>query len=207
MRINYFFKIAVIIASVVGFSGCTALKTTEPTVLVSLVVSEDARLRFSGKGAGAGMMLMSSMGPAGIAVGIAIDEGIAKEIRTNLQAVGVEFNGLVEQSIVEAWPGAQVTSLADAALLLNGPADASRLVVINEYGFKLIAGEERAAPYVRGSVRCSPGALPRELQGFAVADDFAQPLDALKTDGGITSRALTDYLNYLFKNACPAASG
>jgi len=37
-------------------------------------------MHFSGKGAGASMMLSSSMGAMGVAVGIAIDAGIAKDI-------------------------------------------------------------------------------------------------------------------------------
>jgi len=46
-----------------------------------VTIVNDNELRFSGKGSGAGMMLSSAMGAMGIAIGFAIDEGIAKDIR------------------------------------------------------------------------------------------------------------------------------
>ena len=47
---------------------------------LNIHVSEPDRVRFSGKGAGAGMMMSASMGPMGVAIGVAIDEGISKKI-------------------------------------------------------------------------------------------------------------------------------
>lgn len=57
-----------------------ALVDTMADTLVTVATEDDQRIRFSGKGAGAGIALSSSMGPAGIAIGVAIDEGIAKDI-------------------------------------------------------------------------------------------------------------------------------
>ena len=54
---------------------------------MSVYFSEPNRIQFQGKGAGAGIALMSTMGPVGIALGVAIDEGIAKDIR---KAIGEE---------------------------------------------------------------------------------------------------------------------
>lgn len=58
--------------------------TTQPAPKVLVTLSENQTLDFTGKGAAAGIMLDSVMGGAGIAIGIAIDKGIAKDIVNNL---------------------------------------------------------------------------------------------------------------------------
>lgn len=65
----------------------------------SIVVKVDSSNHFSykGKGAGAGMMLMSAMGPMGIAIGVAIDEGIAKDIRTAADNGQFSIANIIEQ--------------------------------------------------------------------------------------------------------------
>lgn len=66
---------------------------------VEITYSSPDRIGFQGKGAGAGIALMSSMGPVGIAIGVAIDEGIAKDIRANAATGGVDFKTLFQQAI------------------------------------------------------------------------------------------------------------
>jgi hypothetical protein len=56
-------------------------------------------VRFAGKGAGAGMMLMSSMGPMGIAIGVAIDEGIANDIDKTAKMSGFDIETSVLQTL------------------------------------------------------------------------------------------------------------
>ena len=75
------FRCLFVIFFILSLSACSALdsRDSEPLV-IDVVVSEPARMRFQGKGASAGAMLMSAMGPVGIGIGVAIDEGIAKEI-------------------------------------------------------------------------------------------------------------------------------
>ncbi len=70
-----------------------------PSVDVS--VTEPDRIRFQGKGAGAGMMLMSSMGSMGIAIGIAIDEGIGKDINKTADAAGFDIEQMLREEINE----------------------------------------------------------------------------------------------------------
>ncbi|SMF33870.1 hypothetical protein SAMN02745866_02141 [Alteromonadaceae bacterium Bs31] len=81
-------------------------------------------MHFSGKGAGAGMMLSSSMGPMGIAIGVAIDEGIAKEIG--------EAAGKAEFDI------AQIVKAAFDRSKINQPLN----VVVAHYGFVTAPSEE-----------------------------------------------------------------
>jgi hypothetical protein len=62
-------------------AGCSSLSlfTQKP---IEIIYTSPDRISFQGKGAGAGIALISSMGPVGIALGVAIHEGIAKDIRT-----------------------------------------------------------------------------------------------------------------------------
>jgi hypothetical protein len=81
-------------------SACTSLGFQSESA-VEILYSAPDRISFQGKGAGAGMALMSSMGPVGIALGVAIDEGIAKEIRETAQQGGVEFKALLNSAIAD----------------------------------------------------------------------------------------------------------
>lgn len=59
------------------------------------------QLSFSGRGASAGPMFMDSMGPSGIAIGLAIDVGIGKQIEQFGFPKGVQLAQLLTQSIAK----------------------------------------------------------------------------------------------------------
>ena len=61
-------------------AGCSLQPSTgaKPTLVVNMTQSQ--HLVFAGRGAAAGPMFMSAMGASGIAIGLAIDVGIAKDI-------------------------------------------------------------------------------------------------------------------------------
>lgn len=67
------------------FSGCSLIKNSEHP---EIIFSETARLKYEGNSTAA----MSSIGIMGIALGIAIDEGIAKEIEDRLAPNGGSKN-------------------------------------------------------------------------------------------------------------------
>ena len=67
-----------------------ACLSVSPPIPISFAGKES--VSFTGRGAAAGIMLDSVMGAGGIAIGIAIDEGIAKEISTNLHAHAKDFS-------------------------------------------------------------------------------------------------------------------
>ena len=79
-------------------SACTSLGFQSESAAEILYSAPD-RISFQGKGAGAGMALMSIVGPVGIALGVAIDEGIANDIRNNADNSGVEFQALFQQAV------------------------------------------------------------------------------------------------------------
>lgn len=69
---------------------------------LQIAVESPERIRFSGKGAGAGIMLMSTLGAAGIAVGVAIDEGIGKDIDSAAVEVGFDIDAIVREAYQNA---------------------------------------------------------------------------------------------------------
>ncbi|MGH1487544.1 MAG: hypothetical protein ACRBCI_15120 [Cellvibrionaceae bacterium] len=107
-------------------SSCTQTQHTQPPS-INITVSEPDRIRFSGKGAGAGMMLMGAMGSMGIAIGVAIDEGIAKEIDENAKQAGFDIQQLTHKAFSHGWK--------------NSSSISPLTIHIKHYGFKLIPGK------------------------------------------------------------------
>lgn len=101
--------------------SCSSGHVKAPLASSSIVVDNDHRMRFSGKGAGAGMMMSASMGPVGIAIGVAIDEGIAKQIGEAAAAAGVDIPSVLRNALARQ-PQRQITYHLD------------------EYGFRLSTG-------------------------------------------------------------------
>lgn len=114
---------ALCIVSSIG--GCT-VSNTEKTKNVSVSFEQPDRLRFSGKGASAGIM-MSSFGTMGVAIGIAIDEGIGKKIAHTAEQAGLDVNRTISNGI----------SLQFNIQQFTYPVK----VHIERYGFKSVPGE------------------------------------------------------------------
>lgn len=91
--------ISTLMLAIVGLTSCSSNNTVIDNILVKAHIAEPNKVRFSGKGAGAGMMLMSSMGPMGIAIGVAIDEGIANDIDKTAKASGLDIAALISQQL------------------------------------------------------------------------------------------------------------
>lgn len=125
MVIARFFLVSIFIFSL---NACTNTKPSQ-TVALSIEVSEPDRMRFHGKGAGAGMMLMSSMGPMGIAVGVAIDEGIGKDIDESAREAGFSVQDILQTAINQQ--AQRKPNLDPAPLTLR----------VDRYGFVTRAGE------------------------------------------------------------------
>lgn len=85
---NKKFKLFIFISIMFFLSGCSTFYKSD----THSVFTEIPLLEYSGRGAGASFALMGSMGASGIAIGSAIDSGIAKDIRTTLLDQGYDFN-------------------------------------------------------------------------------------------------------------------
>ena len=123
---------------VLVLSSCSSLNIKKN---LSLSVSKPVRenLAFTGKGAGAGMMLMSSMGPMGIAIGVAIDEGIAKDIAKAVKDKPFD----IRQQMVDAFR----TELSDEYTVTVHDENSVKskktelAITLKKFGFKSQPGE------------------------------------------------------------------
>jgi len=160
--------------------GCTHSPEKKPFA-PEVSLAEDHRMQFRGKGAGAGMMLSSSMGPMGIAIGVAIDEGIAKQIGETATAGDVDIQVIVQQAFV------------DADKKYTQPLK----VRVLKYGFVTVpAGGDYSDPVVAELVLEleTSAASTSVINVYAdVGDGICEPmkyeLDAVKTSSGVIEEA------------------
>lgn len=130
--------------------GCSTFGTTPKGTSIYVSAKEPGRIRFEGKGAGAGIMLMSAMGPAGIAIGIAIDEGIAKDIQKTAEEGKVNFQEIFIQAL-------QSSTKMQGTYLVGTSEGADVNIRIDRVGFKLIPGENRVVSNVVANVSFKDG--------------------------------------------------
>ena len=101
-RIKAILALIIVTASLFN-TGCSSFSIFSSTLVkkapVEIIYSSPDRISFQGKGAGAGMALMATMGPVGIALGVAIDEGIAKDIRETAKAGNVNFKEMFSKAV------------------------------------------------------------------------------------------------------------
>jgi len=69
---------------------------------VEVVIGPNVKIEYTGKAAGAGMMLSSSMGPMGMAIGVAIDVGIGKEIQKNAESNQISLAQVLKEQLESA---------------------------------------------------------------------------------------------------------
>ncbi|MEM9101176.1 MAG: hypothetical protein AAGB12_02540 [Pseudomonadota bacterium] len=104
------FLIFVIFSWILTACESNSVKPAATTIKISF--SEPNRIRFQGKGAGAGAMLSSSMGPMGIAIGVAIDEGIAKDIQSTADQANIQIEELARKLAAKHLSSLNMASLA-----------------------------------------------------------------------------------------------
>lgn len=164
---------------------------------IEVLLEKDQRMRFSGRGAGAGAMLSASMGPVGIAIGIAIDEGIAKDLDerflSHVVDHGAFFNALVKQAI-------QGACLNEQALQLPLCMKKNKAkFAIKHYGFVVdSSNSDNIVPKLVVNYQLvSESAALLDSQIFTSDSDGSAsiPLDTAKEDGELLVSALTSEVN------------
>tara|TARA_R110001599_G_C12238082_1_gene658595 strand:+ start:730 stop:1350 length:621 start_codon:yes stop_codon:yes gene_type:complete len=139
MRMN---KVQIVVLSMSVFlvTSCAQFQKNSPQLPeISISIKDQDRIRFSGKGAGAGMMMSSSMGAMGIAIGVAIDEGIGKDIHTAFESKGANFASIV-QGETEQW----LSEICGKEIKSQDYCSSSTQLNINiyRYGFVTTSGED-----------------------------------------------------------------
>lgn len=145
-------RVAVSIFTLTCVFGCGVFTERNASDVSDIRVAvEKEKFSFEGKGSSAGFMLMSSMGPAGIAVGIAIDEGISKDItKTALteQPQIDEFSQLMTFYIhqgIELFDAESVPVAGSVRTLINEGLINEGLITVKESGFTLVKGQQDQA--------------------------------------------------------------
>ena len=157
--------------------------------------AEPNHIQFQGKGAGAGIALMSTMGPVGIALGVAIDEGIAKDIR---QAVEKEHSDI--QSQLNNQISQQLAGYGYSVIDLN--KETYPKLIIKRYGFKIINGSTDATA-AEWAVELQLGADDKRTVNYP--KDFEKDsiktyaLSDLKMNGKLGLELLTDSLKQVIE--------
>lgn len=154
-------------------TSCSQISSRNEKAIVN--TTADA-LSFEGRGAGAGMMLMSSMGPAGIAVGVAIDVGIAKDVEKAVNSTGVSFEQILQSKLS--------VSCAKAESLLNGVH--LKTVTVEKYGFKVAKGDsESVVAWFSLALNDNAEATINYPADFEALDTALPsiPFNVIKTDG------------------------
>ncbi len=136
----------------------------------NIIVSEPDRIRFQGKGAGAGMMLMSSMGAMGIAIGVAIDEGIGKDIDAAARLAGFD----IRKVMIE---------------VLNESTYRATSIVVERYGFVTRSGDNdpvAAQLHITVSQRDGTQRSVKYPEDFDVKSVDTYPLEEVKQNGALS---------------------
>lgn len=162
---------------------------TDAPAHITLEIDEPNRIRFSGKGAGAGMMLVGAMGPMGIAIGAAIDEGIAKDIDSAARRAGLDIESIVRSQ-----------SNKIGSCVISG-------VHVKRYGFSMLkSSDELAVAQIKMSVtiKTANNNKNKELEYSFVdgSNDLSAPLESLKIDGALAIKMLRQAFSKLIFSAC-----
>jgi hypothetical protein len=160
----------------VFIAGCASLGSSP------LVADKTLEVGFSGRGAASGPMMMSAMGPAGIAVGLAIDVGIGKDIQRAAWGDSPDWPAVVRQSFRR---------------VANAKGDLARQFVAagEQYTIKKIAFKEYAASQDKifiHLVGVGPAGKPFDLPEIAESalPPLVASLEQLKTDPTAAARLL-----------------
>lgn len=166
-------------------SGCASTNKQSAALTVK-VEPYDQPFSFEGKGSGAGMMLVGAMGPAGIAIGVAIDVGIGKDIYAAFEREGYTVPALVTRAFSDAHndicESQRASGKASGALPLNFS------IKINKLGFVLVSGGD---DYVRSEFDLSVSADGQVHRIAAVTEPSSRvTLEELKASGVNSSTLL-----------------
>lgn len=143
-------------------------------------IPESVRIGFEGKGAAAGVMMSSSMGPMGIAIGVAIDEGIAKDIREALGRADCNLHDVISKSFQEA---ARVHAATVIPLAYGSERSADMLVHLDQVKFRTLPSEQDLTTAAVVLTIDKAGVM-HELVSDPAEAGSGVPLSELRSDGG-----------------------
>lgn len=173
-------------------SGCSVLQNPQQNTITTNW-NEPHKFYFQGKGAGAGMALMSTMGAMGMAIGVAIDEGISKEISKTQQTSGKTIEDLLNEvaatsNLHVSWQNTNSNSLPS--------------LTIERIEFNIVRGENDAtgltikALYTDNTGAESKLNYPKDIPDY-IAPSF--PLEELKSNNKLANELLIEGFEEIFR--------
>ena len=165
--------------------------TSVPPNSVDIGYGERQTLYFTGRGAAAGIMMDSLLGGTGVAIGIAIDEGISKDIAAAISVNNPNFS-----------MGALVKDALDGAVSQGVNIDGLKSVIIEKYGFQS-APDDTVIPLLELQLVCRSG-LIQKINFVPNEVDRALPFDKVKTDGSLAEKALRGAVEAIFSQHRPS---
>lgn len=172
-------------------SGCSIFQST-PQQELHISWKEPNKFYFQGKGAGAGMALMGTMGAMGMAIGVAIDEGISKDITKAQNKSGKSIENLLDEAAENS----------AYKLSFNRPNNTNNAnLIIKRIEFKIIRGKNDAtAVNIQALYRDQTGNehhlnYPDDIPNFE-APSF--PLEQLKSEKKLANQLLNTGFKHLF---------
>lgn len=155
-----------------------------PTPSVPVEFRDRETLFFTGRGAAAGIMMDAYLGGAGVAIGIAIDEGIAKDISAAILKADPEFD--MRKLVRE-----QLQATTSKVTLKNW-----QRVVVEKYGFKIVDGDY-VIPVLELAVDCKAGVETHRFEWHS--ENYTKAgFDLIKRDGvvgvGLLQQAVEETL-------------
>jgi len=178
-----------------GLVSCSVREIKEIEDVVTVIVSDNANsIKYSGKGAGAGAMLMSSMGPVGVAIGLAIDEGIGKDIHRSLIHDG--FN--VESTASTAIKSGVKIACSESGISLIDCEIGALEVLIEKLAFRAKPGDsDSVLADVSLTIRRSHFTKRIDSKLADRCIESSNTLEAVKSNGSIAAELLSICLSEL----------
>lgn len=172
--------------------GCATVPLVE--VKPQLIMDEPEKIRFSGKGAGAGIMLSSSMGPMGIAIGVAIDEGISKTITESFSGAGHSLDDLIYSSFDSALKS------VDASKGHNSGQASEIVIHIHKVGYKTTSGDgDPVISNIEGIIQYKGETIILSEMKCASLVVTPVQLAQIKESGDVTYQNLAQHFSGLFE--------
>lgn len=176
--------------------ACSSWNTKTLVPEVSVIKSEPNGIRFSGKGAGAGMMLMSSMGPSGIAIGVAIDEGIGKTIDETATANNIDFTELIGQAFNQKITTHNLTQESDKTAIKAATLEITRYGFISTNGDNDPVIAEYHLRYQLNNNAWQSFNFPSDIATNKKTRLLTKSLEQVKTDAAAIRVLIADGLSY-----------
>lgn len=191
-----------LLACFLCLSSCSNL--SNKPLNYDIVLPDANRIRFEGKGAAAGMMLSGTMGPMGMAIGIAIDEGISKEI----DATAIKYGFSIEDVLRAELMSAHGAAFIGKHVFNASSANSHMMVNVIKYGFKTYPGDGDLVIPVLDVEFMLNDTVKYQLSfpKSYINDDFYPPeglinsLDDIKSNGQMIQTSFSTAVRFILAN-------